>query len=332
MHNNDALSGLLSAFRQSYDAQNFGLAADAADEALERFPLAAYRHFVNYQSYPWSQVLRLTGRLDSTVSRLDSLFSEIPLLNLACADDGQVDANVALRRLRIEQGLPSPLFVTQAKSGTVTLATIFAAGFNLPCFTYSLVNLRVIPSWARDYARGGACYVTHLNATPENVANLKTAGITRAMVHVRDPRQALVSFVHHLMKYQDHLPRSAYGDFRELPFADQIDWVLENGEYYYDTIEWLERWLDAATEIDVHFSTFEQFREHPDRVIDECLTFYGGDPRWFQRDEVFVQQQGVDYHFRLGETAEWRRVMTTRQIERVEAGLSPRLRARFSWS
>jgi hypothetical protein len=262
---------------------------------------------------------------------LDKLLNDMPLLNLTCDDTSQVDRLVDLLERRIEQGLKSPLLVTQAKSGSVTLGSIFASGFDLPCFAYSLVNLKVIPSWARDYARGGACYVTHLNATTQNIADLKTAGITRVIVHLRDPRQALISFVHHILRYKDHLPGSADQDFIKLPFGELVDWVLANRGYYYQTIDWIERWVDAANEIDIHFSTFEQFREYPDSVIQDYLRFYGGDPQYFQREKVFVQQEGTDYHFRLGEIHEWREVMTGSQIDRVNGALSSRLRTRFSW-
>jgi hypothetical protein len=61
------------------------------------------------------------------------------------------------------------------------------------------------------------------------------------------------------------------------------------------------------------------------------LDFYGGDPKYFKREHVFTEHEGTDYHFRLGEIDEWRKVMTDSQIEQVNGALSSRLRNKFGW-
>jgi hypothetical protein len=325
------LEYLLQDFRKHYADVNYGLAADVAEEALDQFPLETYRYFVAHESAPWIKVLNRTGRIDNTASLLDKLFDRVPLLNLACDDPGQIDHMVQLREEKIQQGLRSPLLVTQGKSGSVTLATIFSEGFNLPCFTYSLINMKVIPNWAKDYSRGGACYVTHLEPSKSNIAALKASGNSRVIVHTRDPRQILISVVHHFIRYPEQIPEYASDDYKQLGIIEKIDWILQNGDYYQH-IDWIERWVDAANELEIHFSTFEQFRENPDAVIEGYLQFYGGDLKYFQREKVFVRNEGTDYHFRLGEVDEWRKVMTDTQIDRVNGTLSSKLRKKFSWS
>src|SRR5262249_60039065 len=119
--------------------------------------------------------------------------------------------------------------------------------FNLPSFCYSLVSLEVVESWARDYARGGACHSSHLQPTPENVARLKRCGIDKLIVHVRDPRQALLSLMHHVTPY----PRGPEG-----PLDQRIETAADD---YLASIRWIEGWLDAEDEIRILFSRFEDF-------------------------------------------------------------------------
>jgi hypothetical protein len=323
---------LIEKFGTNYANSNFSLAADAAGEALVLFPAATYRHFICNQSAAWGRVLAAAGRIDTTVSILDDLFDKTPALNLVCLDDPkEVDRLVEMREQRIKSGLPSPLLVTQGKSGSITLGSVFTSGFELPSFAYSLMALRVIPKWARDYARGGSCYITHLDAFAQNIADLKAAGINKVIVHVRDPRQTLISHIHHKLRYVTENPNRVNELLAGATFPQKVDRFIKNSGDYYRSIAWIEGWVDASSQLDIHFSTFEQFRENPEGVIKGYLDFYGGDPKYFKREHVFTEQEGTDYHFRLGEIDEWRKVMTDSQIEQVNGALSPRLRNKFNW-
>lgn len=325
----DDLSHLLKRFETCFAALDFGLAADAAEEAFEMYPASAYRFFVNEQNRPLMSTLAVTGRLDNFARNLDRWFPHITGLNLACADEPEViKRNLRRREELIQSGLPPALLVTQMKSGSVTLATVFSEGFALPCFTYALIYERVIESWARDYALGGTSYVTHLKPTPANIATLKRAGIKRLIVHIRDPRQTLISYVHHIARYAHDFPELNNDAYRRLSLIEKIDLALP---YFHETVAWIEGWLAAENDLDILFSTFEDFRREPNTLIDRYLEHYGGDLRHFSRDRVFVEHEGTDYHRRLGHIDEWRRQLTPAQIEKVEAGLPSKLRGRFGW-
>ena len=66
----------------------------------------------------------------------------------------------------------------------------------------------MIAPWLAEYLRGGACYTTHLQPTPENIELLAAGGAKPIIVHVRDPRQILVSVLEHRRRYPNQLPGS----------------------------------------------------------------------------------------------------------------------------
>src|SRR3546814_4250171 len=120
----------------------------------------------------------------SDVCSSDLLFVDNPTMTTISIHDPIDNADaLALRASRLGRNLPSAAIVTLTKSGSVSVGAILASGFGLPTVTYSLITEAVVPSWAWDFAMGGACYVTHLRPTADSIEQLKLAGkIGRAHV------------------------------------------------------------------------------------------------------------------------------------------------------
>jgi hypothetical protein len=253
------------------------------------------------------------------------------LLNLICDDDPQnVERLVRLRQRHLDDGLPSIVLISQGKSGSVTVGGIFNSGFDLPSFAYGFCNLKVLDSWATDYARGGSCHVTHLQPDRRQVRNFRDAGIRKLIVHVRDPRQTLVSLVHHLKLYPEQLltmrqAAKGEGDARIGELALRIL------PYYAHSIQWIRKWTELESEIEILFSTFEHMVSDWDGFVDRYLDFYGADTRHFSKTNASARHDGVDYHFRKGKTDEWREVFTKDEADYLSSLLSPKLKERFGW-
>jgi hypothetical protein len=96
-------------------------------------------------------------------------------------------------------------------------------------------------------------------------------------------------------------------------------------------IGWIDGWLGASSTLPIHFTTFEEFVRDRPAFIERCLSLYGGDRRYFDRDAALTEQPGTDYHRRLGTVDEWRRVLTADQIEAINRLIPQRLWARFGW-
>jgi hypothetical protein len=211
------------------------------------------------------------------------------------------------------------------------VARIFNSGFSLPSVMYSVVTSRVMENWARDYERGGASYTTHLAPRADSAGRLKRAGINKLIVHVRDPRQSILSFVHHLDLYPDHLvavKRVAEKAAPDGDMAAKTEAVL--GEYD-KSVKWIEGWVGLSSEFEILFSTFEDFVTDRAAFVDRYLAFYGGPTEYFDRDAALTDHSGTDYHFRSGKVDEWREVLPAHLAKTLTDRLPEPLMERFNW-
>ncbi len=106
------------------------------------------------------------------------------------------------RSIALERQLPSALLVTPGKCASVALGNILSSGFNLPTMSTAISTNNVISSWASEFSCGGVMHSSHLKASPENILRLSEAGVRRVILHVRDPRQIVISLAHHLSDYR----------------------------------------------------------------------------------------------------------------------------------
>jgi hypothetical protein len=315
-------------FESQYERQNFGAACDAFARAIQANPGVAFRHFMARASGPLARCVNVTCRTAEFSTLLDGLLADNPNMHLLADDDPeQIRRLVELREANITKGLPSIVVVTQGKSASNPVANIFNSGFELPSFAYSLGPLVVIESFARDFARGGACYSTHLEPTQENIRRLKAAGIEKVIVHVRDPRQSLLSMLHHVIRYPGEMPELVRSEFSKRPIADRIDQMLG---FYFSRLNWIQGWVDAESELNVMFSTFEDFVRDRPAFTRRYLEFYGGHEEHFSWENAM--NAGGDDRFRAGRIDEWREAFPSKRAEFLTAVIPIAMRDRFGWS
>lgn len=233
-----------------------------------------------------------------------------------------------LRRTALDRSLPSVLLVTQPKSASTSVGSIFFNGFELPTVLYSIVNIRVISPWLRDYLKGGACYVTHLIPSSRNIELLAAGGARSVIVHTRDLRQWVISAAEHARLYAN-LVLPSMREQRAAGMASALDFVIETQLPLM--IEWIEGWIRSQARLTVHFTTYEEFVSNRDQFLDRMLLYYGGDVRFFNRTKAFREQPGVDYHRRLGSVDEWKALLTRRQIETINRLIPSEFWKLFSW-
>lgn len=316
-------------FREAYETQNHGIASDLFIAALAVHPGIAFRHFISRASGAVAASLYRTGKMAETANALDRLIGRYPDIHVLCDEPEQVGRQVRLREDNIAKGLPSIVMVTQGKAASAAVSQIFHSGFELPSFAYSLVNHEVIESWAADFALGGACYTTHLYPYPDNIARLKRSGVKKIIVHLRDPRQSLLSLVHHFIRYPEQHPELIKRGFDQQPIAEQLDTLIES---YISRIRFIEGWVQAEEELDIMFSTFEEFVCDRDAFIQRYLGFYGGPLEHFSYDKATHRHAGIDYRYRAGRTDEWREVFPAHYANCLSQFLPEGLKLRFGWA
>ncbi len=248
---------------------------------------------------------------------------------------------------------PSLFLCTLPKSGTIYLTNLFLRGLGLAhrsvtlgCFPRDLLDWQKVRA-----ARAGAVVHTHLDASPANLQVLRTLQ-PRAMVHLRDPRQAALSFVHHARRLWDrardpaellHIDPAPPADFYARPLDQQVDWVLDL--YLPACVQWVADWLAAAdgdSGVEVLVTTFDEMTRDERGLVRRVLAFFGHDPDRFDWPAVdravAAHSAGSDpravfgVHFRQGTPDEWRGVFTPAQRDRATAQIPAAWKARFGWT
>lgn len=290
--------------------------------------------------YKLHSELVFLGRIPELIEILDRALGAHPTLQLA---DRPADFH-ARQDDAIAAGLPAIFLNTMAKSGSVYIYQRLMHALGLPFSRIAVGTMmreRVVPSWAAQVARGGALTLHHLDATPENLAALYASGLRQVAVHVRDPRQAMVSLAHHFtlgyreqeMHWQKHSMSPYCPAFDTWPFEQQLRWTIDH--YYQRYVQWVADWARAADDmscgIDVLLLTFEEFRSDEPEYFQRLLRFVGVDPARLLAQPSVSRKTG-EFHYRKGMVDEWRSVCAPDQREWMCATLPETLMRRFRWA
>jgi hypothetical protein len=171
----------------------------------------------------------------------------------------------------------------------------------------------------KTFSRGGKIALQHLDAHPTNLTYLEKYA-KRWVLHLRDPRGSLLSWVHHL----DRLHNEGMHDTLQLyPFLPEsyftwdmgrkIDWHIEH--YLVETIAWIRNWSDyyARNPGTMLVTTHNELSRDSEGHIARILRFYA-----IRRPKVTLVEKTIHNHFRKGEAAEWQNVFSPSQL--CEAG------------
>ena len=252
-----------------------------------------------------------------------------------------------LKRERARRrGIPTIFFNSVEKSGASYITKALCDGLGLPDWRVeSHVHGRydiIIRGKLPVVQRGGIFVRPHLPANRMNLVLLQCA-LDRLIVHVRDPRQTMLSRVHYTHWLKEHGSQSVLPPLLELAdpalpenyfamsLTDQIGWHIDN--YLPWNVEWIEKWLDASEDpqwtMRIHFTRFEDFVQDVDAFLDGILAFYEIDRSLFTRRHR--KGEPGKLNFRKGLVDEWRTAFTQEQATRASQMVPERLKERFGW-
>ena len=309
-------------------AKAYGIIADCVRDD----PINTWHEVVRSHSGLFMKSVHSAGKTAEMADLLDCLHAIHPDIVHVPPRRGAeaLRINKVQRQANLDKQLPSLVLVAQGKSGSAAFANIVPQGFGLTLLTYSMITLAVIPSWAREFARGGAAYTTHLWPHARNIDILLAAGLNKAVVQTRDPRQIYLSFLHHQDRYRGDFPDKEKQGYYDLAFADR---ALLDLEYYDFIVKWLAGWVAAEDKgLTILFTTFEQFLDDAQVATRRIIDFYGADEKFFDANAAFYKSDGVDYHFRRGEKEEWRRAFAPRLCKSLNDRLPPSWFEKFGWN
>ena len=175
----------------------------------------------------------VSGRALELVRILDDVQRRFPDIEV-----GRLSGFIPEQRAAIAREIPSILLITMPKSGSVYTAMRLSEVLDAPQCRISLDLIpvdHVIPSWVESFAMGGAVCQEHLDASTENLQILAASGVKKLQIHLRDPRQATLSWVHHVETMigenaylRDLLSPLLPDGYDEFLFSRKIDWHIDN--------------------------------------------------------------------------------------------------------
>ena len=238
--------------------------------------------------------------------------------------------------------LPSILLITLPKSGSMYICNSLMGQCGLrPVITgdHTFPFAPIYADKLKKFALGCAIDQAHYMPTTKNLSLLKEEGILKLVVHFRDPRQALLSWVHYVDKLNDRgivqweqdveLPSNYFTKSLE----EKTDFMIEH--FYPHLVSFISKWLcyerDGVSKwgIEVLFTEFRKMKNTPDYFFEEICKFYNIKLSNLDRN---YNSTSAHSHDRKGEVDEWRKIFTVAQIDRTTAMLNDDILERFVWS
>jgi hypothetical protein len=185
----------------------------------------------------------------------------------------------------------------------------------------------------RRFKWGNVVRQEHVDASP---ANLEILGkhVDRIVLHVRDPRQAMLSWAHHINRTLKLFPDAGSQTVHPLPkdymrwdFPKQIDWHIEN--HMASLVSWLHQWSDCTPPFKILWTKYEDLLNDERTLFERIRTFYGIPPHRFN---LRTPSKTITYHYRSGNPDEWKSVLTEAQRKRCIAIIGHDVLDHFGWA
>lgn len=218
---------------------------------------------------------------------------------------------------------------TLPKAGSFYLAQNIQHEFSLPDIRISLDHFpsdQVVIEAAKLFARGGRSSWNHLDASDDNIQALCRAGIDKLVLQVRDPRQAMLSFIHHVdrnlvaqnLHYRARLDPHIPSAWAEWSLGEKIDFYIDG--WLPKAMSWMERWCQVIADQcgpEILVLRFEDMREDALGHMKQIAAFYG-----YSTEQLSVSEKDANPHFRSGLKEEWREVLSPLQQRQANKHIS----------
>lgn len=276
-------------------------------------------------------------------SRYDAIFVfVVDSLDEVLRDYDPVADTVHIVAPAVPYSGPAVPVVALPKSGGTWLTATLGSRLGT-CVSYASRNtfpVRTIDAVTLEHAaRAGHVLHEHADASPLNLQALRVLA-PKVVLHVRDPRGALLSLGHYLRYQLEAGTRVPAGLLHlypapPLPVAQGpvdafVDWALS--ETLAVWVTWIAQWLeiaDAGGSPRVLVTDHGELALQPDRLIHRVTDFFEIPRARLQRIDVPKTMQA---NFRAGDPQEWQAVFTPEQRARAARLVPAEMKRRFGWA
>jgi len=241
---------------------------------------------------------------------------------------------------RENDSIPSILFNTLPKSASVFILETLSKALKKPAFAISpgyfpqdLVDSRLV---SKLIAVNGISQ-SHLDVSEFNQIFFKK--IKKIILHLRDPRQATLSWIHHLDRLNlenqydliDTVIPTLPDNYFNYDLNDKIDYQLEF--YFPQVLTWISNWLDYVNESKeqghIIITTYESFVLNQTEYFSEIFEFLGCD----LHSDILIPEviPTRDKNYRLGKTDEWLTILSDRQKQSASSKIPQKMKEQFDW-
>jgi Sulfotransferase domain len=193
--------------------------------------------------------------------------------------------------------------------------------------------------FALERAVGGG----HILPTPQNLHLLASHRVTKIAILVRDPRDALISWWHHLersdikaRRLAGLLPaRSMSANYYEFSAEEKLRELIERRfpEFQAWIVDWLD-FADTSSAVQCHINRFEHFATNQRGALGAMLAFFGHDVDPVLPDVSGEKGGGIHAptHFRRGKVGSYRDEAPHELVRLLDERLDRRLAIRMGWN
>lgn len=240
---------------------------------------------------------------------------------------------IKFRRTFFPRKLPKPIFVvSMPQSGSAFVRSTLAISLGIRFdaadvgpLLRGFVDRRRLQECIR---RDTSYFKSHVSADPYNIDALSQSGVTRVCVHLRDPRDSLLSWLHksnNQFILGDHpsmneLAASGYAirrDWSTLTRDYQQQWLVEH--YFPELCLWSKKWLDTIRSgsdgMEYMLTSFELMSRTPKSYIESLSKFYSLDLNVEEIRFPELKKGSFANNFRSGKSGGYKEELSDYQID-----------------
>jgi len=242
--------------------------------------------------------------------------------------------------------LPGLFINTLPKSASWYIRYCLCDGLRIPHGSLAGVagifyNMRIDPIMADRFVKYGNQVVqVYIAPVTTNLIALKRFNINKLVVHVRDPRQAVISWMYHIERnisrqelqnvlLETKIPYNIY-QYLSLSMEQKLDTLIEN--FLIRFVNWIDGWVNAAEDsnwdFDIMLTRFEDMKADPKAYFQSIIKFYDIDLSYWHDENV---NYNVRRNYRKGSTKEWRQILTNKQLKIANEMIPSKLFNKYGW-
>ncbi len=179
----------------------------------------------------------------------------------------------------------------------------------------------------------GCIFKGHQPPSRHNLIILETF-FEKMVLNVRDPRQALLSWINNVEHMRDDVYSRLMGiphEYFDWSWETKLDWQIDN--YFQLQIDWLDQWwkclLEKKTKFEIILTRFEDLKQNAALHFKRICDAYNL-PQMLPEDMPTPKQGESNY--RSGSINEWRQVFSETQKGKLQKKIPSSLASFYDWS